>query len=539
MCLKEQPPWPMPAETAAVGKILLKENSPYRLIGDQLFDKIQEHEFADLYSSEGKPGISPIILAFVSVFQFMEKLPDRQAAEAMRMRMDWKYALRLPLTYAGFDYSVLSEFRDRLIAHEAEGRVFERLVAEFQALGLIKERGKQRTDSIAMLTKVRRLSRLELVVETLRLAVGAVLQADAEWATRLIPPSWEGRYGERFVMQRHTPEEWQEHDRHVGQDGEWFLARLEGEGAPAELKYLPEVQVLKTVWPQQFREAEGKVVYQVGSHYDGHTQIQSPHDPEARYSRKRLQEWVGGKVQVTETEDEGYPHLITDIAGTCSSTTDWEALPEIQQRLKKRQCLPEKQYADSGYLSGPNLDHSQRLGIDLIGPVPPVISKQSKIPDGIVTEQFEIDVEKQQAICPAGIQGKPDLGWEGKIRFRFADQVCLACALRARCCTGKGGRTLCVGFTYPLLQQARQRQTTETFKKDYHQHRSGVEGCLSALVRGNGLRVSRYIGNQKRHLQALFCGAAANIKRVAHWLAGERPKRHRPSWGLNPGLATS
>jgi transposase len=55
-------------------------------------------------SSEGKPGISPVILAFVTVFQFMEKLPDRQAAEAVRIRLDWKYALRLPLTYAGFDY---------------------------------------------------------------------------------------------------------------------------------------------------------------------------------------------------------------------------------------------------------------------------------------------------------------------------------------------------------------------------------------------------------------------------------------------------
>ena len=85
--------------------------------------------------------------------------------------------------------SVLSEFRDRLLGHEAEGRVFDHLVSEFRAWGLITERGQQRTDSIAMLTKVRRLSRLELVVETLRMAVGALLKADRAWGERVIPPS--------------------------------------------------------------------------------------------------------------------------------------------------------------------------------------------------------------------------------------------------------------------------------------------------------------------------------------------------------------
>lgn len=536
MCLKARPPWPMPAETAAVGKAILKEDSPYRLIGDRLFDRYSEHDYADLYSAEGKPGISPVILAFVSVFQFMERLPDRQAAESLRMRMDWKYALHLPLAYEGFDYSVLSEFRDRLLEHQAEGRVFEQLVQEFRSMGLLKERGRQRTDSIAMLMKVRRLSRLELVVETLRLAVGAILKADRSWGEALIPPSWEERYGERFVLQRHTKEEWAEHDQHVGSDGEWLIERLAGEGAPAGIKDLAEVQVLKTVWAQQFRKAEGKIVYQAGTSYDGHTQIQTPHDPEARYSRKRIQEWVGGKVQVTETDDEGYPHLITDIAGTCSSTTDYESLRDIQIRLKERHCLPEKQYVDSGYMSGPNLAVSAQNGIDLIGPTVPIVSPQSKIPDGITTQHFDIDLTKKQAICPNGYAAAPDFGWKGKIRFLFPAEVCADCPLRARCCTGKGGRTVCVGDTYPLLQAARKREKTEEFKTDYHMHRSGVEGCVSALARGNGMRTSRYIGNRKRHLQAVFCGTAANIKRAARWLAGNRPKRYHQAWGLiSPG----
>ena len=273
MCLKVHPPWLMPLTTAAVGKAILKEESPYRLIGDRLFDEYSEYDYADLYSAEGKPGISPVILAFVTVFQFMERLPDRQAAEAMRVRIDWKYALHLPLEYEGFDYSVLSEFRDRLIAHEAEGRVFEALVEAVRGLGLIKEHGKQRSDSIAMLTKVRRLSRVELVVETLRLAVGALVRVDREWSEAMIPPSWEERYGERFVRQRYSEKEWKEYEEQIGDDGKWLLERLDKGGVPAEYQNLSEVQVLKTVWAQQFREEEGKVVYQELKKYDGHIQI--------------------------------------------------------------------------------------------------------------------------------------------------------------------------------------------------------------------------------------------------------------------------
>ena len=532
MCLKVQPPWPMPAETAAVGKVILRADSPYRLIGEQLFERFSEQDYADLYSPEGKPGISPVILAFVTVFQFMEKLPDRQAAESLRMRIDWKYALHLPLTYEGFDFSVLSEFRDRLIEHEAEGRVFETLVQAFRAMGLIKVRGKQRTDSIAMLTKVRRLSRLELVVETLRLAVGALIKADREWSGEILPPSWEGRYGERFVMQRYTEKEWQEYETHIGEDGQWLLTRLDQGGAPADLKDLPEVQVLRTVWAQQFRAAQGQMVYQDLKTYDGHTQIQTPHDPEARYSRKRRAEWVGDKVQLTETDDEGYPHLITDIVGTGSNRTDYEELPHIQQRLVKRQCKPAEHYVDAGYLSGPNLKSSQTRTIDLIGPLPIVVTPQDRLPDGITQARFQVDAANRRVTCPQGHTVGNPTSVGNSLRFQFPKRVCTACELRPRCCTGKGGRTIGISAYYEQVQAARQRQETEAFKQDYHQHRSGVEGSLSALVRGQGMRVGRYIGQKKRHLQAVFTGCAANILRTARWQAGKRPQIRHTGWGL-------
>ena len=534
MCLKIQPPWPMPRDTGEVGKILLKPDSPYRLIGDKLFGRFHEQEYADLYPAEGQPGLSPIILAFITVFQYLEKMSDRQAAEGIRVRIDWKYALHLPLEYAGFDYSVLSEFRDRLLKHQAEERVFDKLVGEFRGMGLIKQRGRQRSDSIAILTKVRWLSRLELVIETLRVTVGAILEANREWGEEIIPPSWEGRYGERFVMARYSEKEWQDYQAHIGEDGQWLIAHLEGKSVPTEIGKLAEVQMLKTVWAQQFREAEGQVVFRQEVNSDGHSLISTPHDAEARYSKKRGTEWIGGKVQVTETDDAGYPHLITDIAATSSTQTDYKALPDIQARLAERACLPEKHYVDNAYMGGSNLANSAQQEIDLIGPIYQSFSKQEQLADGLTIEQFSIDLEKGQASCPAGVSVPAQMRTQERIRFHFPDAVCATCPLRPRCCLGQSGRTISVSEAYPLLQAARQRQVTAEFAHDYHQHRSGVEGCLSALVRGSGMRTSRYTSNRKRHLQTVFSATAANLKRTARWLAGKRPKRYRQPWELLP-----
>jgi transposase len=212
-----------------------------------------------------------------------------------------------------------------------------------------------------MLTKVRWLSRLEVAVETLRLAIVSLVKTDREWSEEILPPSWEDKYGERFVMQRYTEKEWKEHEANIGNDGQWLLTRLVDGGAPTELQGLSEVKLLQTVWAQQFREEAGQMVFQELKKYDGRTQIVTPHDPEAHYSRKRHSEWIGSKVQVTDTDDEGYPHIITDIVSTDSNLTDYEALTGIQKRLEQRQCTPGKHYVDSGYMSGSNLSKRKEL----------------------------------------------------------------------------------------------------------------------------------------------------------------------------------
>lgn len=532
MSLKPKPPRHMPKDLAAIGTKLLPPESPYRLIGDQLYEQYNEADFVDLYHPEGKPGISPVDLSFVTAFQFLEKLSDRQAIEALRLNLGWKYALHLSLDYDGFDFSVLSEFRDRVIAHKAEARVFEQVLAQFQAMGLIKSRGRQRTDSMAVLTKVRHLNRLERVVETLRLALQALLKEDPIWTRATVPATWEDRYGERCVAERLSEAERKTLGTEVGRDGQWLLARLPAETTPEALRKLPAVQVLATVWKQQFQLVAGQVVFQESGHYDGKTYIQTPHDPEARYSTKGEQSWVGDKLQVTETDDEDKPHLITDIAITSSVTADCEALGPIQERLEERDMLPEKQLGDKGYVNETTLVDSAKKGIDLVGPVQNTYSPQARLPQGITLDQFIIDLKVGTATCPADKTVKAGPPESGRLVFHFPQLVCAICPLRPRCCTGQGGRTASVGLHYDVLQAARARQQTDAFKTEYRQHRGGIEGTLSALVRGHGARVGRYIGNAKRHLQALFTGIAMNLRRTARWLAGLRPQVRRHGLGL-------
>src|SRR5579871_627412 len=180
----------IPADIAAVGQRILPASDRYRVIGDHLADLLDDAQFTDLYEPTGRAALSPSLLALVTLFQFVEDLPDREAAAQVVVRVDWKSALHLPLDYAGFDYSCLCYFRQRLLAHAQERLVFDTLLGKIQALGFIKKRGKQRTDSLAVLGAVRHLSALETVSETLRLAVRALAAADADWVAREVPAAF-------------------------------------------------------------------------------------------------------------------------------------------------------------------------------------------------------------------------------------------------------------------------------------------------------------------------------------------------------------
>ena len=166
MSLQPQPAYPIPDETRRVAHAAFPKGALCLRLVEVLGQLYRDDQFAAWFPTRGQPAASPARLALVLVLQYVEGLSDRQAADAVRSRIDWKYALGMELTDPGFDHTVLSEFRARLLTKDAERLLLDILLERLRKLGLIKRRGRQRTDSTYVLAAVRRLNRLERVGET-------------------------------------------------------------------------------------------------------------------------------------------------------------------------------------------------------------------------------------------------------------------------------------------------------------------------------------------------------------------------------------
>src|SRR5882672_9845523 len=252
---------PVPEETARVARAAFPKGHPSLTFRDALGTIFQDEDFAALFPAWGQPGLPPWRLALVTIMQFRENLPDRQAAEAVRARIDWKYLLGLELTDPGFDFSVLSEFRDRLLAGSAGELLLDKLLERCQALGLLTARGQQRTDSTHVLAAIRVMNRLELVAETLRAALNALATVAPDWLQGLAPLVWYERYGKRIEDVR-LPKEQAEREAYaqmVGEAAFHFLDAVEAAAAPTEARDLPVMATLRRTWQRHYdRTGDGR-----------------------------------------------------------------------------------------------------------------------------------------------------------------------------------------------------------------------------------------------------------------------------------------
>ncbi len=321
MSLKPQPIQPVPEETAHVARSAFPKGNPYLKLRDELGTIFEDEDFIELFPERGQSAFWPWRLALVTVLQFRENLPDLQAAEAVRGRIDWKYLLGLELTDPGFDFSVLSEFRTRLLKGGKEAILLDKLLEKCRKLGLVKGRGKQRTDATRVLAAIRVMNRLELIGETVRAALNELATIAPDWLRRVVPVEWFQRYSRRIEDDR-LPVSKEKRDAYaqtVGEDGFMLLDLLEGSDAPPKSDQLQSVQALRLVLERhyerledesQFTQVRFKANRELPPAAEG---IESPYDLEARFRSRFETTWTGYQVHLSETCEDDEVHLITHV----------------------------------------------------------------------------------------------------------------------------------------------------------------------------------------------------------------------------------
>jgi transposase len=348
--------YPIPEETARIAQRAFPKGNLSMQIRDQFGMLYQNHQFAHLFAAEGQPAIAPARLALVTVMQYIEGIGDRQAAEYVRDRISWKYALGLGLEDPGFDFSVLCEFRARLLSDDAERLLFDTVLEIFRDADLLKPRAKQRSDSTHVLAAIRELHRIENVGETMRHALNRLAVVSPDWLRQHAKPDWVERYGRRVEQYRLPKEEAQRQAlvTAIGQDGYALLELCWLPTAPLEVRSEPAIEILRRVWIQQYYRCDEPnnpiVRWRSSKEQPPSAQIiSSPYDIEARYKTKRDTSWIGYKVHVTETCEDDTPNLITHVATTPATTADGDLTAAIQADLAAKDLLPSEHYLDIGY----------------------------------------------------------------------------------------------------------------------------------------------------------------------------------------------
>jgi hypothetical protein len=518
----------------------------------------------------------------VTVLQRAEKLTDRQAADAVRMRIDWKYLMGLPLDDPGFDDSVLSEFRGKVADGGLEQVALDALLARLAAGGLVKAGGKQRTDSTHVVAAVAALNRLELAGESVRAAVEALAAAHPDWVEqRICVADWTRRYGTPMTSWRPPQSEARRDELAIAyaRDGYTLLQAVYDSSSPGWLRELPAVDVLRRVLLQNYTRAitaGGREVIKRREKEPegdglppGHARIASPYDLDARWGVKRDTFWLGYKLHVTETCDDPppctcgpasaagqaaagsagagapdrghdtgcahlvFPNLITHAATTDATMTDNQMTTAICQDLAGKNLAPGRSYLDSGYLSAAVVVSALTTwGIALIGPLLADTSAQARAGAGYARADFTVDYDSNTVTCP---QGKTSASWtpcaqRGKdaIVATFSASDCGPCPARGQCTAGRRRQlTLLPRDLAEAQAAARAAEITIPFRADYAR-RAGVEGTMHQAT-AHGARRARYRGLAKTRLDHVYMACALNLLRLEAYWNGTPLDRRRTS----------
>ncbi|MFF5547809.1 IS1182 family transposase [Streptomyces olivaceoviridis] len=509
----------VPELTVRVARACNRHGTTAMAIRDHLNGLWSDEDFEEWYPRDGRPGLSPAQLATVSVLQFLLELSDRQAAESVRNRIDFKYALGMELEDPGFHHSVLTDFRDRLAEEGRADRLLDLALEKIRAVGLVRERGRQRTDSTHVLAAVRDLTRLELVTEAMRAALEELARRAPHELVALVNEEWAKRYG-RAARLGKNPSKPKTRIKETGEDVRLLLRYVH--------RYLPalrdgeQVQALRQIFVQNYvldasdrpkwREPED-----VGLPPSA-LAIVSPYDTSARYARRGETRWKGYLAHVTETCDQDTPSVITDVTTTKAPVHDTKALPGILTNLHDRNLLSKEHFVDGGYLSvALKQQVAREHGIGLVGPIRARSTRQSRKGTVFPREAFTIDWDKKTVACP---QGNISRRWSTPpslapyVTVEFSPDDCRQCPVKAACTRADARKVVFLPRDlHDIQSESRTEQQTQEWLSRYSL-RAAIESTISEFVNGHGMRQCRYRSHSKAHVQHVLTAIAVNLERI-------------------------
>lgn len=463
---------------------LFETTNRYRLFAEKIWPLLvaARPKLETMYCvTNGRPAVEPVVLLGVSLLQLLDRVPDRQAMDLLSFHLGWKRALHRELDDAAYDPSVLTYFRERLLQHQEGQLAFDMILGGLQEAGSVRQKSKQRLDSTHVLGLVRRMSSLECVRATLRLALEELEALSTER-----PQSWT-QWWERYVESqpdyRTQDSSLREKFAQAGADA-WALLEWVRTLPPA-VREGRAVGLLRRAWEENFERVDGAVVARPSQPTGA---LKNPHEPDAQWSSKssdKKTEWVGYKLQVAETVSDtplapGEPtrEFVTSVVTQPATHSDEAGLAlTLAQQAQSGLDKPSELYVDGAYVSAGALAEAAAEGRELVGPAQPSASRGQ----GLRAEQFDVQLEQRRAVCPAGRPStqcrRLEQAKTGKVSYRLEWSThCHDCALRAHGVgAGQRHRTLVVGEHHRHLQARRAEQQTEAFRQRMKK-RPGIEG---------------------------------------------------------------
>lgn len=448
--------------------------------------------FADLFpSGRGRPSVPGDVVATVMVLQALEGLSDREAADALRLRIDWKVACGLALTDAGFHPTVLTYWRNRIRRSDRPRRIFDAVADLIAATGVLAGRRRRALDStvvddaVATQDTVTQLVAAVRRVRALVPAAATVTVSAHDYDAAGKPAcAWDDPAARDALV--------------TALVGDAIAVLAAVDGVALDAAQADAVGLLALVAGQDVEPGESEGTWRIaqGTAKD---RIISVVDPDTRHvhkSRSRRQD--GYKAHVAVEPETG---LVTDAALTAGSTYDGDAGVELLEREPE----PVEVLADSAYGSGETRTALAGAGHDLV--IKPIPLRRT-VPGGFTLDDFTVDTTDATVTCPAG-QTVP-ISANGGARF---GRRCDGCALRARCTTSKTGRAVKVHRHHDVLAAARRAAQDPAWQQTYQRWRPMVERTIAWIV-AHGHRRVRYRGIQRNQLWLDHRVAAVNLRQL-------------------------